>query len=318
MDLKNKNYDNGPLISVVIPTYNRQCTLGRAIYSVLNQTYKKIELIVVDDASTDKTDLLVKSINDPRLSYIKLEANRGANHARNIGIERASGEYIAFQDSDDEWLSEKLEKQIELINLSKTNEDVIFCSYVRVKGSTATYLPKLIDLYRKGNMLQRLLQGNFITTQSLLVKSKVFEEIGGFDENMKRLQDWELILRMATRYKITHLNFPLLVTHFSENSITSKSHLLPEAILYIYIKHNELIKAQNLIDTFCIQIAKSYVNAGMVLKAYCWHWSAIKLKPWKLNWYLSFLFSLFGKKGINFESKVSMYYRKYLCKITKG
>lgn len=318
MEFENITNFTSPLISVVIPTYNRQRSLGRALNSVLNQTYKNIEVVVVDDASTDQTEFFIESINDPRLKYIRLETNQGANHARNLGITESKGDFIAFQDSDDEWLSEKLDKQIELITSSDTNLNVVFCSYVRVKGSVATYLPKRVELSRKGNMLQRLLQGNFITTQSLLVKSKVFKEIGFFDENMKRLQDWELILRIANRYEIGFLDMPLLVTHFSEGSITSKPYLLPEAFLYIYKKHNQLIEAQNLRDTFCIQIAKSYINAEMILEAFAWHWTAIKLKPWRVRWYLSFLFSLFGKRGINLENRISRFHQTYLCKLTHG
>lgn len=311
MDLENKNYGDGPLISVVIPTYNRQCTLGRAIYSVLNQTYKKIELIVVDDASTDKTDLLIKSINDPRLSYIKLEANRGANHARNIGIERASGEYIAFQDSDDEWLAQKLEKQIELIESSEIKPDVVYCSYLKVKGRDASYLPKPDELHRKGSLSQKLLQGNFITTQSLLVKSDVFKEVGLFDEDMKRLQDWELLLRIANNYELSFLDKPLLITYFSEGSITSKPHLLPEAFLSIYKKHFSMIKSNNSEAIFCIQIAKSFINSGNIIKAIFWSFKAIKLSPWKISLYISFIFIFFGKKGVGFERKITRLYQKH-------
>ncbi|MGB3624622.1 MAG: glycosyltransferase family 2 protein, partial [Henriciella sp.] len=102
----------GSLVSVVIPTYNRARTLRRAVESVLRQSYTNLELIVVDDASTDDTKAVLSSINDPRMRVITYEFNRGCAAARNIGARDARGEYLAFQDSDDEWLADKLSKQV--------------------------------------------------------------------------------------------------------------------------------------------------------------------------------------------------------------
>lgn len=99
------------MVSVIIPSYNRENTIVRAVNSVLNQTYKDIEVIVVDDCSKDRTLELLSSIKDERLKFFKLEKNSGACVARNFGIEKANGEFIAFQDSDDEWLPEKLKSR---------------------------------------------------------------------------------------------------------------------------------------------------------------------------------------------------------------
>jgi glycosyltransferase involved in cell wall biosynthesis len=102
-------------VSVVIPTYNRASLLGRAIKSVLEQTYQDFEIIVVDDASTDNTEEVVRNLRDRRIRYLRHEKNRGGSAARNTGIRAAWGQYIAFQDSDDEWLPEKLKKQMEVL-----------------------------------------------------------------------------------------------------------------------------------------------------------------------------------------------------------
>jgi glycosyltransferase involved in cell wall biosynthesis len=103
---------NPPVISVIIPTYNRAHLVGRAIRSVLAQTFQDWELIVVDDGSSDNTEEVVCSFQDPRICYISHEVNRGGSAARNTGIKVARGEYVSFLDSDDEWLPEKLEKQL--------------------------------------------------------------------------------------------------------------------------------------------------------------------------------------------------------------
>ncbi len=109
-----------PTVSVIIPTYNRANLVSRAIKSVLNQTYQDFEIIVVDDCSEDNTEEIVKSFNDSRIRYIKHKKNKGGSAARNTGIKRARGKYIAFLDDDDEWLPSKLEKQIMLFEkLSK-------------------------------------------------------------------------------------------------------------------------------------------------------------------------------------------------------
>lgn len=110
---------NEPLISVIIPSYNRAFILTDAINSVLLQTYKNIELLFVDDCSTDNTEEIVKNITDSRFHYIRLEKNSGACTARNRGIKEAKGDYIAFNDSDDQWHIDKLEKQLSFLKLKE-------------------------------------------------------------------------------------------------------------------------------------------------------------------------------------------------------
>lgn len=104
--------ENKPTVSIIIPTYNRRQSIGRFIKSVLNQTYRDFELIIVDDGSTDNTRELVAGFNNERIRYVRHEENKGEAAARNTGIKAARGEYIASHDSDDEWLHEKLAKQI--------------------------------------------------------------------------------------------------------------------------------------------------------------------------------------------------------------
>ena len=107
------------LVSVIIPTYNRAKLLKRAIESVLNQTFQDFELIVVDDGSTDDTKEIVKSFNNQKIIYIYQENFGGAALPKNVGIKMAQGKYIAILDSDDEWLPEKLQKQVTLFERSK-------------------------------------------------------------------------------------------------------------------------------------------------------------------------------------------------------
>ena len=112
-------------ISVIIPTYNRGYSIIECLNSVLEQTYKNIEILVIDDCSTDNTESLISKIEDDRVKYIKLNEKKGASFARNIGIKYATGKYISFQDSDDIYHKDKIEKQYK--NLIKKNSDIDFC-----------------------------------------------------------------------------------------------------------------------------------------------------------------------------------------------
>lgn len=195
------------LISVVIPTHNRGFCIEESVRSVLEQTYRNIEVIVVDDGSTDQTEVVVGGIDDPRLRYVKLEENKGANYARNVGINNAAGDYIAFNDSDDLWLPEKLEKQMKLMRL-EDNEQLgcVYCAVTKYQnGKILTIAPNMEKVGENaiGNLRDYMLGHMFISTQSLLVKKSVLEDVGGFREELKRLQDWELLLRISGKYKFT-------------------------------------------------------------------------------------------------------------------
>lgn len=120
-------------VSVIIPTYNRAHLLGRAIQSVLAQTYEDFEIIVVDDASTDVTEQVVKSFADDRINYIRHQKNKGGSSARNTGIKAAKGEFIAFLDSDDEWVPKKLEKEINRLQTLSNEVGVFYGGFCCVR-----------------------------------------------------------------------------------------------------------------------------------------------------------------------------------------
>lgn len=205
------------MISVIIPTYNRSNLISRAIISVNNQTYKNIEIIVVDDASTDDTTTIVESLNIPNLRYIRLSQNQGACHARNIGIRESKGKYISFLDSDDTWEPTKLEEQYNF--LKNKNASVVVCNYWEERDGK-----RCIKTNRSGIITQEeLLNANIITTGALLISRQVFEKIGTFDEAMPRYQDWELMLRVVKEFTIYFQTKPLLTLFFQENSITNST-----------------------------------------------------------------------------------------------
>jgi len=199
-----------PKVSVIIPTYNRAQLVGRAIRSVLNQTYQDFETIVVDDGSTDNTEEVVKSFNDSRIRYIRHEENRGGSAARNTGIRAARGEYVAFLDSDDEWLLEKLEEQIALFR--KNPEcGAVYTKRLIFDNGKIKIVPQ--D-QQEGWILKPLLRSNVVgTTSSVVVKRQCFDKVGLFDERLLSSQDWDMWIRIAKHFTFRAIPKPLIKYH---------------------------------------------------------------------------------------------------------
>ncbi|MGE1101269.1 glycosyltransferase family 2 protein [Peribacillus simplex] len=183
------------LISVVIPTYNRGSLLKRTINSVLNQTYSNFELIIIDDASTDNTEDLIKSYNDPRISYTRLESNSKGTKTRNLGIQKASGEFIALLDSDDEWVNNKLEKQLSYIKQFNSDKIICFTGLILIDENNKS-LTTNEDLNETDDIMDYiLLHDNWVQTSSYMISSKLAKNTL-FGENIKKHQDWDFCLRL--------------------------------------------------------------------------------------------------------------------------
>jgi glycosyltransferase involved in cell wall biosynthesis len=215
---------NNPKISVIIPTHNRKHYLDRAINSVLNQTYTDYELIIVDDASTDGTSGFIAE-RYPGIRCVSLPKNKGAGGARNEGITIARGSFIAFLDSDDEWLPKYLETQIKYIENSPDNV-IVFCGCIQQmpdgkvkKFSCQPWLPY-------PDLTYHLLSENFILTASIVVvKKAALDKVGYFNENLQIGEDKELFLRLFCWGKASHVPH-YLVTKYSHNSnITGNNEL---------------------------------------------------------------------------------------------
>lgn len=249
---KKWKYDNKSFISIIIPTYNRSKTIAKAIESVIDQTYHNWELIIVDDASTDNTDEIVKEYleNDGRIQYVKGESNKGANVRRNQGIQRAKGEYIAFLDSDNYWEPTKLEKQMVLLEEDK-EASICFCK-VRVKDARReSVVPsQKVDCKHLGEILKK---GNIVDTSTLLVKKSILDEAGGFDETMPRLQDYELIFRLVNifKYKVVYIDEVLVTNIIQNNSISRNSKLLTEGTRLFIEKSKDCFTKEELSVWIC-------------------------------------------------------------------
>lgn len=211
-------------ISVVIPTYNRGAAIGATVESALSQDVapEEVEIIIVDDGSTDDTLSILQSLygQNPRVRLF-LIPNAGVANARNFGLEKARGEFVAFLDHDDLWFPQKLEKQLEAIKRSE-KIGVVYCNWQHFdkNGILQSHDPHVwqprFELGRKG-VLQKMLMGNLIISMSVpLIRTELLRRVGGFDPKMVPCDDWDVWIRLANRSEFVGLRETLVQYHQHE------------------------------------------------------------------------------------------------------
>ena len=261
------------LVSAIITTHNRQDLLIRAVKSVLSQTYKNMELIVVDDASDERADELLKEF-DLQYIYIPKEKSKGGNHARNIGILTAKGEYVAFLDDDDYWLPIKIEEQMALIEEKQC--ELVYCPLTLEKISangTITYIHESPNPYKSGDLSKKILYNICTTTSCILVKKDALIDIGLFDENLKFWQEYELTIRLAQRGPFYYAWKDLVVYRVDtsdKNRLTNKFDEWRKAVRYIYTKHRFIMGAEgrNTCHLESLEINSSFQDICKILYKY--------------------------------------------------
>lgn len=264
------------MVTAIITTHNRLDLLKRAIDSVYAQTYPNIELIVVDDASTDGTLEYCKNL-PLQYIYIPKEESKGGNYARNQGIRAAKGEYVAFLDDDDYWLPTKLEKQVALIE-SKDCE-LVHCGrrLEIIKGDRVTYRDLLPNPLEYGDMHKKILFSITTTTTNILVKRNALFEVGLFDENLRFWQEYELTIRLAQRKPFYFVNEALSAYRVDETDkqrLTNKYYEWKEAVKYIHKKHAALYDKLSVVERFKVKLlvmndaAMRCKSSGLMIKYY--------------------------------------------------
>lgn len=214
-----------PKVSVIMNCFNSSTYLREAIDSVYAQTYRYWEIIFWDNASTDSSAAIAKSY-DEKLQYFHAEKTVPLGHARNLAIEKARGEFIAFLDCDDVWMPEKLEKQMSFL---ESHDDVamVYSDILSIDGNG-----KLIGNYLKnkkfyrGNIFDKLLVYNFIAILTVVLRKKVLDEVGMFDTNYMIDEDYELFLRISESHNIDFLAEPLAKYRIHGNNLCKKTDIL--------------------------------------------------------------------------------------------
>jgi len=282
-----------PEVSVVIPTYNRANLIGRAIISVLNQTYNDFELIVVDDGSKDNTKEIVDNFKDRRILYLRHITNRGGGAARNTGIKASKGKFVAFLDSDDEWMPEKLRKQMDLFQKLPSNYGAVY-SFINLANRHGTFSSKS-HAYREF-VYEEMLKCCFLHTSTVIFRKNCLEEVKGFDETFLRCHDWDLYLRLAKHYKFDLVPEALATYYLHGNQLSTELSAKIRAYEKLLGKHKkEFDTCPKSLCRFLKYIGILYIISGQSQQARNYFIMSMKTNPYHGQVYVHLLLSYFHK-----------------------
>jgi glycosyltransferase involved in cell wall biosynthesis len=277
------------LVSVIIPTHNRVQYLPAAIASVFGQTHPEVEVIVVDDASEDETPQILAQLaeEEPRLKLIRHEKSGGAPRARNAGAGAARGGIIAFLDDDCVFHPEKTERQLRLL---APDRGVVYCQQMirQVGGGW--------EVEGAAGANEKPLEGLLsIGTNTLLLRRDLFEAAGGFDEDLPRLQDWELLLRLARRTSFAYAPEILVQGVMVSGGITLTPGPMARAAERIVERHSPHLDSQ-MRSLLHFILGKFLLVDGLTKEAQRFMASALRLKPWSLRNWAGLIVSFLGPK----------------------
>ena len=302
-------------VSVIIPTYNRAEFLRSSIESALKQTFTDLEIIVSDDKSTDHTREVVRSFKDRRIKYILNQGNKGVSAARNLGILASEGEYIAFLDDDDEWLPDKLQRQVEVLDKSKPNICGVYSNRLiidKLTGNIISDNPGAGKL--KGNLLYQLVIGNPIITPTVILRKRCLDEVGLFDETMSYMEDRDLWIRLSMNWDFEYISKPLAKIYIHGNghlslkieSQTAGQEKLLERYQHLFRKNKEVW------GKLYVQIGAQYCQLKKMKKGRKNIIKGIKIYPFKMIAYLHLFSSLLGSS--NYQ-RVRKFYKSGQAKL---
>lgn len=227
-----------PLVSVVIPTYNRPNLIIRAVESVNNQTYSNIEIIVVDDASEQDIESVLAKFD--KVKFIKNNKNQGPCFSRNEGLREAKGEFINFLDDDDFIYPNKIKKQIDLF-LKSIDSNLGMVTSHAVDGRSGSKFVKYNCV--KGNIYDELLNSYVVSgIETMLFKTDGVKEIGGFDERLESSQEYDLLIRFTEKYTVDYVDEVLSQENRSVNQISTNFDKKINGARYLYRKHDQRFK----------------------------------------------------------------------------
>ncbi|WP_138501896.1 glycosyltransferase family 2 protein [Nostoc sp. PA-18-2419] len=214
-----------PKVSIIIPAYNAMNYLPETLKSILFQTFSDFEVLIINDGSTDNIVQWARELPDPRVRLI-VQENQGVATARNTGINHAKGKYIAFLDADDLWEPTKLEKQVNyLINHPEVGLLHTSMTLIDSQGNSSG---RVITSNAEGNALKKLLEQNTVVTSSVIVRYFCLKNVGEFNKDLRYSQDWEMWVRIATRYSFAVIKEPLVYYRQHFNNATKNWQMLEQ------------------------------------------------------------------------------------------
>ena len=283
-----------PQVTVAITTFNRVRYLERAIRSVLGQEFADFELLVLDNSSTDGTDALVRSLRNRRIRYVR-HAPCTISRSRNIGVQEAAGELLAFLDDDDEWLPQKLRRQVGVFQRADARLGLVYGGFVRFDDrgrQFGTHLPAL-----EGRVLLPLLWQKDAFTGSAsnpVLRTSIVRRLGGYDESVPTSEDWELYLRLAEQYDVKYVSDVLLrIRQHSGSRLGDRideARKLEERVLERYSR----VMDRSLRSFYLRKIGGKLCRNGFVKEGRRRIFEAIKTNPFNPGGYAQFALSFFG------------------------
>jgi glycosyltransferase involved in cell wall biosynthesis len=301
-------------VSVIIPTHNRSKFLRAAITSVLNQTYQDFELIVVDDASTDNTAETVTAFKDARIKFIHHETNKGGSAARNTGILHSSGDYIAFLDDDDEWLPEKLARQLDILRSSPSELGCVYTGYLDVDGNTGKVVAQQIPT-KHGDLSKDLLIENCVgSASSVCLKRECLAKVGLFDETLPCSQDYDLWMRIAKQFRFACVQAPLFKYSIHNDKISTNTDARTKGLELIQSKYSSSISGKYFSNAYN-DLGIKHCLAGDMNRGRTTFIKAITFSPCLLRGYFNLCLSLCGSQIFR---RVKGIERKLSAAVQKG
>jgi glycosyltransferase involved in cell wall biosynthesis len=294
---------DNPLVSVVIPTYNRPELLQRAVRSVLSQTYDNIELIVVDDASNIRIDPESEFNTDlvTAFEYIYLEKNHGGAGARNIGLNKAGGKYIAFLDDDDEWFSEKVEQQVGMLEAVSDDVGLVYTAVLQYEEE-----PGIEDVHFNPvpeNHIRELMLKQYIgTMSSVMIQSEVINRIGGLNEEFPCWHDWEFYFRVGQQFEFAAIDKPLVRQYVGPHEQISDEFDRKKRVSKLLIEQtfDDMSDKYNMSGEVrgsqYYSLSHSAYRSGQPLQAIILLLRAITLRPFVPSYYKYLILYLGGRK----------------------
>lgn len=280
------------LISVIIPNFNRQHLIQRAIESINQQNYPNVEIIVVDDKSTDQSVSIIRDLQKQQdnLSLFVVEENSGANACRNIGVEKARGEYLAFLDSDDYFLPTKLEKQVRILQDRPEVGFVVTGFGAKVVHTLSEGIIPLKETIKQNNL------GGFST---LMVRKELFQQVGGLDSNLLSCQDWDLFLKLLQVSQGYKLAEDLVTYEVQEDSISKNATKVIQGYQIVSQRARAINQTLQVLPEKDLQayqeyyLAMRYFKLGQIKETRQQLWKSLQIKP-RFVPFLYWTCSLFG------------------------
>lgn len=290
---------NHPLVSIIVPTLNRYMSLYNCIKSISSQSYTNIEIIIIDDGSSDLTKSAVEKMEDRRIKYIRNQSNLGASASRNKGIRNAKGKYIAFCDDDDQFTKNKILAQTKF--MEKHSNYALTYTNAFIRDGDKKYL--FSDKLTQNTFSKLLLENSQILTPTVMIRANILNESGLFDEKLNVCEDYDLWLRIASKNTYNFIDKPLSIINKSRVSLTSDaSRFFRESVKVKMININKYKDKlpSNIVSKAYSQLyyqkGKYYYFGNNIHLARTNYKKSIYLNPFKVKTYLYFLITYFNKK----------------------